>query len=462
MHEITENNIIEVENLSHSFGDKTVLKNIHLKIGKGEFVTILGPSGCGKTTLMRLIGGFLKVADGRITINGNDVSRTPPHLRPVNTVFQRYALFPHLNVYNNIAFGLKLKKLPEDEIKKKVMQVLKMVTMTDYEERDVDTLSGGQQQRVAIARAIVNEPEVLLLDEPLAALDLKMRKDMQMEIKAMHKKLGISFVYVTHDQEEALTLSDRIVVMRDGVIQQIGAPTQIYNEPENSFVADFIGESNIMNGIMIRDGLVEFAGLQFECVDKGFQPNEPVDVVVRPEDIYIFEKLEAAQFSGLVSSCIFKGVHYEMMVTTPEGFEFIIQDYNSFDAGETVGMLIKPFDIQVMKKERLCNTFEGTIEDESHVRFLGITFECPAAAKFEPDTVVKVLVDFRDLVLYDNEDEGMLNGTVSFILYKGNHYHITVSTSDDENIYIDTNDIWDDNDSVGISILPDSIRIENA
>ena len=330
----------------------------------------------------------------------------------MNTVFQRYALFPHLNVYNNIAFGLKLKKLPEDEIKKKVMQVLKIVTMTDYEERDVDTLSGGQQQRVAIARAIVNEPEVLLLDEPLAALDLKMRKDMQMEIKAMHKKLGISFVYVTHDQEEALTLSDRIVVMREGVIQQIGTPAQIYNEPENSFVADFIGESNILNGVMIRDCLVEFAGHQFECVDKGFSPNEPVDVVVRPEDIYIFEKLDAAQFSGQVTSSIFKGVHYEMMVNTPEGFEVMIQDYNGFEAGDTVGMRIKPFDIQVMKKERLCNTFEGIIVDESHVRFLGNTFECSDTHGFENGTEVKVKIDFSNVVLYDNEEDGMLSGTV--------------------------------------------------
>jgi spermidine/putrescine transport system ATP-binding protein len=456
-----DTDIITIEHLSHSFGDKTVLQDINLSIGKGEFVTILGPSGCGKTTLMRLIGGFLKAMEGKITITGKDMTHTPPHLRPVNTVFQRYALFPHLNVFNNIAFGLNLKKLPQQEIKNRVMQVLKIVTMTDYEERDVDTLSGGQQQRVAIARAIVNEPEVLLLDEPLAALDLKMRKDMQMEIKAMHKKLGISFVYVTHDQEEALTLSDKIVVMREGVIQQIGAPTQIYNEPENSFVADFIGESNILNGSMIRDCLVEFAGHQFECVDKGFQPNEPVDVVVRPEDIYIFEKLDAAQFSGLVTSSIFKGVHYEMMVTTPEGYEFIIQDYNCFEAGETVGMLVKPFDIQVMKKERLYNTFKGTIVDKSHVRFLGTTFECSDAHLFENGTGVKVKVDFGNVVLYDNEEEGRLSGTVNFILYKGNHFHLTVLTREGENIYADTNDIWDDHDSVGISIAPEFILIEN-
>jgi len=461
MQQNSETNIITVERLTHSFGDKTVLKDINLSIRKGEFVTILGPSGCGKTTLMRLIAGFLKASEGKITIAGKDMTNTPPHLRPVNTVFQKYALFPHLNVFNNIAFGLQLKKLPKEEIKKKVMQVLKMVVMTDYEERDVDSLSGGQQQRVAIARALVNQPEVLLLDEPLAALDLKMRKDMQMEIKAMHKKLNISFVYITHDQEEALTLSDRIVVLREGVIQQIGTPTEIYNEPTNSFVADFIGESNILNGTMIKDNLVEFAGHQFECVDKGFALNEPVDVVLRPEDIYIFDMSEAAQFSGQVTSSIFKGVHYEMMVTTPEGYEFIIQDYRCFDPGKTVGLRIKPGDIQVMKKERLCNNFEGSIIDKSTVRFLDMNFKCTDAQKFATGSKVKVKVDFKNMILHDNEEDGMLRGVVSFILYKGNHYHLTVLTEDNENIFIDTNDIWDDGDCVGISINPEAIQIEN-
>jgi spermidine/putrescine transport system ATP-binding protein len=453
--------IITVEQLSHTFGDKTVLQDINLSIGKGEFVTILGPSGCGKTTLMRLIGGFLNAKEGRITIAGKDMTKTPPHLRPVNTVFQRYALFPHLNVFENIAFGLQLKKLPKEEIKKRVMQVLKIVTMTDYEERNVDTLSGGQQQRVAIARAIVNEPEVLLLDEPLAALDLKMRKDMQMEIKAMHKKLGISFLYVTHDQEEALTLSDRIVVMSEGKIQQIGTPIEIYNEPTNAFVADFIGESNILNGTMIEDERVEFAGHIFECVDKDFAPNEPVDVVVRPEDIYIFEVSDKAQFTGLVTSSIFKGVHYEMMVTTPEGFEFLIQDYHCFEAGRTVGLKVKAFDIQVMKKARLSNCFEGEIIDKEHVRFLDTVFSCGEAGKFEEGAEVKVTVDFGNVTLYDNEEEGTLHGVVSFILYKGNHYHLTISTGNNEHIFVDTNDIWDDGDRVGISISPELIHLES-
>jgi spermidine/putrescine transport system ATP-binding protein len=453
--------IIQIENLSHSFGNKTVLHDINLSFGKGEFVTILGPSGCGKTTLLRLIGGFLKAKEGKIIIAGKDMTETPPHLRPVNTVFQRYALFPHLNVFNNIAFGLKLKKLKPEEIKKKVKLVLKIVIMSDYDESDVESLSGGQQQRVAIARAIVDEPEVLLLDEPLAALDHKMRKDMQMEIKAMHKKLGISFVYVTHDQEEALTLSDTVVVMRDGVVQQIGTPTEIYNEPVNSFVADFIGESNILNGTMIEDKLVEFAGHRFDCVDKGFAPNEPVDVVVRPEDIYIFEMSDAAQFTGQVTSSIFKGVHYEMMVATPEGYEFMVQDYHCFDPGDTVGLRVKPFDIQVMKKERLVNTFEGVVIDETHVKFLGTTFETKAQDKFGAGAEVKVMVGFNGINLQDYEEEGELSGVVSFILYKGNHYHLTVTAENGENIYVDTHDTWDDGDRVGISISPESIELDN-
>jgi len=460
MQQKTDNPIITVEKVSHAFGNKTVLDDINLSIGKGEFVTILGPSGCGKTTLLRLIAGFLKASEGKITIAGNDITKTPPHLRPVNTVFQKYALFPHLNVYNNIAFGLNLKKQPKEEIKKHVMQVLKMVGMTDYEERDVDSLSGGQQQRVAIARAIVNEPEVLLLDEPLAALDLKMRKDMQMEIKAMHKKLGISFLYVTHDQEEALTLSDTIVVMSEGKIQQIGTPTEIYNEPANAFVADFIGESNILNGTMLKDELVAFAGHSFECVDKGFEPNEAVEVVLRPEDIYIFEKTEAAQFCGQVTSSIFKGVHYEMMVTTPDGYEFMIQDYNSFAVGKTVGMLVKPNDIHVIRKERYCNSFEATIVDTLHVRFNGHSFKSNEAVKFDSGTKVTAKINFENVTLDDNEENGMLRGVICFILYKGNHYHVTVRTERGDHFYVDTNDIWDYGDRVGIIIDPELIQLE--
>ena len=402
--------IISVEHVSKYFGEKAVLNDVNLQVRKGEFVTILGPSGCGKTTLLRLIAGFQTASEGVITMSGKEITQTPPHKRPVNTVFQKYALFPHLNVYNNIAFGLKLKKLPSATIEKKVKQALKMVGLTDYEDRDVDSLSGGQQQRVAIARAIVNEPEVLLLDEPLAALDLKMRKDMQMELKEMHKSLGITFVYVTHDQEEALTLSDTIVVMSEGKIQQIGTPIDIYNEPVNSFVADFIGESNILNGTMIKDRQVSFAGHEFECVDEGFGEQMPVDVVLRPEDIYIFEPSEAAMLTGTVTSSIFKGVHYEMMVQTPNGYEFMVQDYHPFEAGSEVGLLIKPFDIHVMKKERICNTFEGKLIDATHVEFLGCTFECKEVTDIEPNTPVKVEIDFKDVILEDNEEDGRLTG----------------------------------------------------
>ena len=334
-----------------------------------------------------------------------------------------------------------------------------MVGMTDYEYRDVDSLSGGQQQRVAIARAIVNEPEVLLLDEPLAALDLKMRKDMQMELKEMHQKLGITFVYVTHDQEEALTLSDTIVVMSEGKIQQIGTPIDIYNEPINSFVADFIGESNILNGIMIKDRQVDFAGHRFECVDEGFGENTPVDVVIRPEDIYIFDPSEAAMLTGTVTSSIFKGVHYEMLVQTPEGYELMVQDYHCFEAGREVGLLVKPFDIHVMKKERTCNSFEGKLIDETHVEFLGCSFECNPVTGIAPETPVRVEVDFSNVILEDNEEDGTLTGEVKFILYKGNHYHLTVFTDWDEDIYVDTNDVWDDGDRVGIRIAPDKIRV---
>lgn len=418
--------IIEVKGVSKFFGEKTALDNINLSIKKGEFVTILGPSGCGKTTLLRLIAGFQTASEGVIRIAGEEITQTPPHKRPVNTVFQKYALFPHLNVYDNIAFGLKLKKMPKDTVLKKVKAALKMVGMTDYEYRDVNSLSGGQQQRVAIARAIVNEPEVLLLDEPLAALDLKMRKDMQMELKEMHKTLGITFVYVTHDQEEALTLSDTIVVMSEGRIQQIGTPTDIYNEPINSFVADFIGESNILNGVMVKDKLVHFCDRDFECVDEGFGENTSVDVVIRPEDLYIFPVSDMAQLRGTVQSCIFKGVHYEMVVLC-HGYEFVVQDYHAFEAGTEVGMLVKPFDIHIMKKERICNTFEGKLINETHVEFLGCEFECaPVDLQRVPLGDVLVDVDFGKINLLDNAEDGMLTGEVKFILYKGNHYHLTV------------------------------------
>ena len=452
-------NIIEINNITKHFGDKCILDNVSLYVRKGEFITILGPSGCGKTTLLRILAGFGSADSGEVIINGENITDVPPHRRPVNTVFQRYALFPHLDVYENIAFGLKLQNVPVEEIDKRVRKVLKMVSMNDYEDRDVESLSGGQQQRVAIARAIVNQPEVLLLDEPLAALDLKMRKDMQIELKEMHRKLGITFIYVTHDQEEALTLSDTIVVMNEGKIQQIGTPTDIYNEPQNSFVADFIGESNILNGKMIKDKLVEFAGHEFECVDEGFGENVEVDVVVRPEDIYIMNRLEGAQFTAKVKTCTFKGVHYEMLVDTDTHHELMIQDYNAFEPDSEVGLIIRPADIQVMKKERTCNTFEAEIIDESHVSFLDEEFECKPQTTYAAGEKVKVEVKFDKVELIDHPEEGMLSGTVYFLLYKGDHYHLTILTDDGDHIWVDTNDIWDKGDLVGINIAPKDIKI---
>lgn len=451
--------IIDIKHVSKSFGDKTVLDDINLYVKRGEFITLLGPSGCGKTTMLRMIAGFTSVDQGEILLDGKDLGGIPPHKRPLNTVFQKYALFPHLDVYDNVAFGLKLKKVPEDEIARKVSKVLKLVSMSDYEDRDVNSLSGGQQQRIAIARALVNQPEVLLLDEPLAALDLKMRKDMQIELKEMHEKLGITFIYVTHDQEEALTLSDTIVVMNDGRIQQIGTPTDIYNEPVNSFVADFIGESNIVNGTMIHDRKVNFIDHDFDCVDEGFGEIVPVDVVVRPEDIYIMNNLEKAQFTGVVRSCIFKGVHYEMTVMTDEGFEVIIQDYNAFEVGSKVGMLIKPGDIQVMKKERVCNEFEGEMSSDTSVEFMDLDIDCGPRPGLAKGDRVKVAFDFDKVDLLDNMEEGQTEGNVSFILYKGDHYHLTIKTAEGHQLWVDTNDVWDKNDIVGIRLMPEDLSI---
>ncbi|MBO7307573.1 MAG: ABC transporter ATP-binding protein [Alistipes sp.] len=456
---VKSNYIIELKNITKTFPDKVVLDDVSLSVKKGEFLTILGPSGCGKTTLLRLLAGFNSATKGEIKIGGEVMTDVPPHLRPVNTVFQRYALFPNYNVYDNIAFGLKLQKVDKKEIEQRVHRALKMVGMTDYEHRDVQSLSGGQQQRVAIARAIVNRPQVLLLDEPLAALDLKMRKDMQMELKEMHRSLGITFVYVTHDQEEALTLSDTIVVMNEGKIQQIGSPTDIYNEPCNAFVADFIGESNILNATMVRDRLVRFMGKEFECIDEGFGENVEVDVVVRPEDVYIIRNAEAAMFHGKVRSCIFKGVHYEMFVETPDGYEIMIQDYNCFEVGSEVGMMIKPADIHVMRKERTENHVEGKMLDSTHVEILGESFECLAHDGIVAGDEVDVAFDFDAVELTDDSEDGTSWGTIRFILYKGDRYHLTVRTDENENVYVDTHDVWEDLDEVGIKIAPEALRL---
>lgn len=341
-------NIIEIKNLSKSYSEHKVLDNLCITIKKNEFLTLLGPSGCGKTTTLKILAGFESADTGDIVFEGNIINEIPPYKRALNTVFQKYALFPHMNVYENIAFGLKIKKLSKSQIDEKVNNILKLVSLEGFENRSIDSLSGGQQQRVAIARALVNEPKVLLLDEPLGALDLILRKEMQLELKKIQQKLGITFIFVTHDQEEALTMSDKIIVMNNGKIQQMGTPEDIYNEPSNAFVARFIGESNILSGVMLSDYKVNFCSKDFECVDKGFLPNEEIQVVVRPEDIKITTK-ENGMLSGTVTSVVFKGVHYEIELME-ENRKWIIHNTKSASIGDTLGMNIFPEDIHIMRK----------------------------------------------------------------------------------------------------------------
>ncbi len=356
---VQDTRLIELKGVCKSFGDTHVLHDVDLYIRKCEFITLLGPSGCGKTTLLRIIGGFDMPTSGQVLFEGGDLTAIPPYKRRINTVFQKYALFNHLNVFDNIAFGLNLKtpeqlgvktkKEKKAEIERRVKRMLKLVKMEGYEKRSTDALSGGQQQRIAIARALVNEPEVLLLDEPLGALDLKLRKEMQLELKAMQQQLGITFIYVTHDQEEALTMSDTIAVMNGGRIQQIGDPKRIYDEPKNAFVADFIGESNIIDGVMLQDDLVQFCDTEFQCVDEGFGTNEPVDVVIRPEDIMVVGE-DVGMLAGTVQSVIFKGVHYEMMVKGDNDTQWKIHSTTMQPVGTRVGMTIVPYNIHIMRK----------------------------------------------------------------------------------------------------------------
>ena len=344
-----EQPLIDLIDISKSFDGDVVLDELNLSVKENTFVTLLGPSGCGKTTTLRIIGGFEKPDQGRVVFDGQDITNLPPNKRQLNTVFQKYALFTHMTIAENIAFGLKIKNKSKSYIDDKIKYALKLVNLDGFENRSVTSLSGGQQQRIAIARAIVNEPRLLLLDEPLGALDLKLRQDMQYELIRLKNELGITFIYVTHDQEEALTMSDTIVVMNQGYIQQMGTPEQIYNEPENAFVADFIGESNIVPGTMIRDELVEIFGAKFACVDKGFGNNRPVDVVIRPEDIDLVEP-EQGTLTGVCTHLIFKGVHYEMEVTTPDGFEWLVHSTDMCPVGKKVGIHVDPFDIQIMNK----------------------------------------------------------------------------------------------------------------
>jgi len=342
------NVLLRLRNISVKFDDETILDDVSLEICDKEFVTLLGPSGCGKTTTLRIIGGFVSPDKGEVWFENGLLNDVPAHKRPVNTIFQKYALFPNLNVYENVAFGLRVKKTPESEIKKTVHDMLSMVNLLGFERRDISTLSGGQQQRVAIARALAVKPRLLLLDEPLGALDLKLRKDMQVELKNIQKRLGITFIYVTHDQEEALSMSDRVVVMNNGVIQQIGTPEDIYNEPENAFVADFIGESNIVDGVMLEDYKAQFSGHTFECLDKGYAPKEQVDVVVRPEDVDIVP-VEQGMLKGTVTSVTFKGVHFEIIVDIG-GFKWMVQTTDYQPVGANIGLFIEPDAIHIMKK----------------------------------------------------------------------------------------------------------------
>ena len=347
--------LIRLRNLCMAFDDELVLDNINLYINDSEFLTLLGPSGCGKTTTLRIIGGFTTPTSGDVTFDGVRINDVPPHKRQINTVFQKYALFPHLDVFENVAFGLRIAKVPQDEVEQRVTEMLEVVSLKGFERRRIDQLSGGQQQRVAIARALVNRPKVLLLDEPLGALDLRLRKDMQNELKRIQQQMGITFIYVTHDQEEALTMSDTVVVMDKGRIQQIGTPEDIYNEPKNAFVADFIGESNILNGTMVRDNVVKMYGKEFPCVDGGFAPNEPVDVVIRPEDIDIVP-VEQGQLAGTVTNVTFKGMQYDIIVDF-RGFKWLIQTTDHSPVGARIGVKIDPDGFHIMKKSEYSGQF---------------------------------------------------------------------------------------------------------
>ena len=490
-----DEHIIELVNVTKYYDDNLILENVSFYVKKGEFITFLGPSGCGKTTTLRMIAGFDLPSSGKILLDGKDISNLPPNKRPVNTVFQRYALFPHFNVFENIAFGLKCKRvlntytngegksytkkqrLSKAEISAKVKKALEIVDLEGFEKRAISTLSGGQQQRVAIARAIVNEPEILLLDEPLGALDLKMRKEMQLELKEIHRRLGITFIYVTHDQEEALTMSDTVVVMADGIVQQIGTPTKIYNEPANTFVADFIGESNIFNGTVVGEKRVKFCGKTFPCVDD-FGVNEMVDVVVRPEDI-VMCKTNEGQLKGEVISVVFKGIHYEISVQVGK-YELVIQSTESREVGEVIGMRIAPDGIHLMKPKYTKNVFDGTITKRNTVAFADGEFECdvtqlyPGSRIDEEDylvtaqgerldltgTEVVVEVGLNDIAISDDTDAGGTTGHIISIIYKGDHYRLIVRTDESEEDFVfATDDLWNENDFVSVVIPKEKIKL---
>lgn len=471
-------NIIELRHISKVYSDNgfKAVDDFNLEVKRGEFVTFLGPSGCGKTTTLRMIAGFEMPTSGEILLNGEDISQLPANKRPINTVFQRYALFPHMNIYDNIAFGLKLKKLPKEEIRKKVKKVLDMVDLEGFENRKISTLSGGQQQRIAIARALVNEPEILMLDEPLGALDLKMRQEMQIELKHMHDELGITFIYVTHDQEEALTMSDKIVVLSEGRIQQIGTPEDIYNEPQNAFVADFIGESNIFKGIMTGHMKVRFCGGEFIGMDDVAE-GTLVDVVVRPEDV-IITKPEDGVVEGEVVSVIFKGMHYEVTVESGK-YEMVIRTTKCYSVGERIGMKLEPDGIHIMLAEDHTTSFVTNINSDYTLDFNGKVINCDLT-KVIPKSSMKdnVLVDENneavdtaklkimvsiqpyDIRMSDNVDEGLVSGHIINLIYKGDHYSYVVRTEYGHDLIVDDEYLWNMDDAVGLVMPEDKMKFQ--
>ena len=471
-------NIIELRHISKVYSDNgfKAVDDFNLEVERGEFVTFLGPSGCGKTTTLRMIAGFEMPTSGEILLNGEDISQLPANKRPINTVFQRYALFPHMNIYDNIAFGLKLKKLPKEEIRKKVKRVLDIVDLEGFENRKISTLSGGQQQRIAIARALVNEPEILMLDEPLGALDLKMRQEMQLELKHMHDELGITFIYVTHDQEEALTMSDKIVVLSEGRIQQIGTPEDIYNEPQNAFVADFIGESNIFKGIMTGHMKVRFCGGEFMGMDDVAE-GTLVDVVVRPEDV-IITKPEDGVVEGEVVSVIFKGMHYEVTVESGK-YEMVIRTTKCYSVGERIGMKLEPDGIHIMLAEDHTTSFVTNINSDYTLDFNGKVINCDLTKVIPKSSMkdnvlvdenneavdtdkLKVMVSIQpyDIRMSDNVDEGLVSGHIINLIYKGDHYSYVIRTEYGHDLIVDDEYLWNMDDAVGLIMPEDKMKFQ--
>ena len=471
-------NIIELRHISKVYSDNgfKAVDDFNLEVKRGEFVTFLGPSGCGKTTTLRMIAGFEMPTSGEILLNGEDISQLPANKRPINTVFQRYALFPHMNIYDNIAFGLKLKKLPKEEIRKKVKRVLDIVDLEGFENRKISTLSGGQQQRIAIARALVNEPEILMLDEPLGALDLKMRQEMQLELKHMHDELGITFIYVTHDQEEALTMSDKIVVLSEGRIQQIGTPEDIYNEPQNAFVADFIGESNIFKGIMTGHMKVRFCGGEFIGMDD-VPEGTLVDVVVRPEDV-IITKPEDGIIEGEVVSVIFKGMHYEVTVESGK-YEMVIRTTKCYSVGERIGMKLEPDGIHIMLAEDHTTSFVTNINSDYTLDFNGKVINCDLTKAIPKSSMknnvlvdenneaidtdkLKVMVSIQpyDIRMSDNVEEGLVSGHIINLIYKGDHYSYVIRTEYGHDLIVDDEYLWNMDDAVGLVMLEDKMKFQ--